>query len=266
MAQYLDNLFENVIKKVEKKKKKFVEGSKSDVALTEARMSEIPHEIDDVVHDLAANRKKMEDLRGTWESAGFQDLTPLDDIIKGLVDLTTLVYNKGSLLADQNIGSKTAAIQPQAAPVVAAEADTSLKEDEGNEAGADANAEGDAAADMPAEFGEADADIAQAEEIANSIGDIELPDVDSFDVAAESAKEEGKEISLAECEALCANPANASLRKAFKKCCSDFRHNKPEGSNGEIVKIILTPRNNLRLQFDGCERPAFAYCDGESVI
>ena len=77
---------------------------------------------------------------------------------------------------------------------------------------------------------------------------------------------DGKEITLAECEALCANPINANLKKAFKKCCSDFRHNRPEGSNGEIVKIILTPRNNLRLMFDGCDRPAFAYCDGESLI
>ena len=229
-------------------------------------MSEIPHEIDDVIHSLAQSRIDMEHLRKTWEAAGFQDLTPLDDILKGLSDLTALVYDKGVILADQQIGSKAPEINAQQMPnaVVAtakeeANNDEALKEDDGAEQGGE---EGEV--DPDAEISDGAASLEQAEEEANALGEIDLPeDPESLNVESMS---EGREISLAECEALCANPANASLRKAFKKCCSDFRHNRPEGSNGEIVKIILTPRNNLRLHFDGCERPAFAYCDGESLI
>lgn len=265
MASYIDELFESVIKKVEKKKK-VVQSNDKNVVLTEAKMSEIPHEIDDVIHSLAQSRIDMEHLRKTWEAAGFQDLTPLDDILKGLSDLTALVYDKGVILADQQIGSKAPEINAQQMPnaVVAtakeeANNDEALKEDDGAEQNGE---EGEG--DPDAEISDGAASLEQAEEEANALGEIDLPeDPELLNVESMS---EGREISLAECEALCANPANASLRKAFKKCCSDFRHNRPEGSNGEIVKIILTPRNNLRLHFDGCERPAFAYCDGESLI
>lgn len=265
MASYIDELFESVIKKVEKKRK-VVKSNDKNVVLTEAKMSEIPHEIDDVIHSLAQSRIDMEHLRKTWEAAGFQDLTPLDDILKGLSDLTVLVYEKGVMLADQQIGSKAPEINSQQTPnAVIATAkeevnnDEALKEDDG----ADQD-EAEGSEDVEAELADGEASLEQAEEEANSLDAIDLPeDPESINVGSMT---EGKEISLAECEALCANPANASLRKAFKKCCSDFRHNRPEGSNGEIVKIILTPRNNLCLQFDGCERPAFAYCDGESLI
>ena len=269
MVNYLDDLFESIVKDVDKKSK-LLESKRNSTSLKEAKMSEIPHEIDDVVHGLAQSRVDMEHLRKTWESAGFSDLTPLDDIIKGLVDLTTLVYNKGALLSDQIVGSEAKPLVPLATPATEG-SDNALKEDDGNETEGEDSGEGE---EDPEEY------ESQAEEAAEEAGeDIQIPDVESstpedlasqIDEATDNSQNasqlEDKEITLAECEALCANPLNASLRKAFKKCCSDFRHNKPEGSNGEIVKIILTPRNNLRLHFDGCDRPAFAYCDGESCI
>ena len=80
MVNLVESLYSGALKKVQKKK---VVESKT---LAEATMNDIPHEIDDVVHDLAANRTRMEDLRKTWEAAHFADLTPLDAIIKGLED------------------------------------------------------------------------------------------------------------------------------------------------------------------------------------
>lgn len=259
MVDYLDNLFESVVKKAEKKKK-IAESKQAAIALKEAKMSEIPHEIDNVIHFLAQIRIDMEHLQTTWASAGFSDLTPLAEIIKGVVDLTNFVYMQGALLADQQIGKQPAEglPVPVEAPVVAQKSEGSLKEDD-SDSGLDVS-------EMEANLSDAQDAINQADETAQSYEDVDL----SLESAPEAEKEcsdvDGKEITLAECEALCANPVNASLRKAFKKCCSDFRHNRPEGSNGEIVKIILTPRNNLRLMFDGCDRPAFAYCDGESLI
>ena len=254
MVNYLDTLFESVVKKAEKKKK-LAESKQTIVALKEAKMSEIPHEIDSVIHSLAQIRIDMEHLRDTWSAAGFSDLTPLAEIINGVVDLTNFVYMQGALLADQQIGLKP---EP-AAPVVAAqETDGSLKEDDS-----------DSAVDfseMDNLMADAQDSCAQADQLANSIEDVDVSLESAPEPKEECSDIDGKEITLAECEALCANPINANLRKAFKKCCSDFRHNRPEGSNGEIVKIILTPRNNLRLMFDGCDRPAFAYCDGESLI
>ena len=91
MVNYLDTLFESVVKKAEKKKK-LAESKQAIVALKEAKMSEIPHEIDSVIHSLAQIRIDMEHLRDTWSAAGFSDLTPLAEIINGVVDLTNFVW------------------------------------------------------------------------------------------------------------------------------------------------------------------------------
>ena len=252
MVNLVESLYSGALKKVQKKK---VVESKT---LAEATMNDIPHEIDDVVHDLAANRTRMEDLRKTWEAAHFADLTPLDAIIKGLEELTKLVYDNGALLADQLIGSKAAAEVPAEPATAEAEPTTApeegkelitavvpvkseaLNEDEGAEGGND---------DLG---GEVESLEAQLGELESSVADLPL--------------DEEKEMTLEECEAYCAQPVNLNLKKAFKKCLTSFRQNKPEGSNGEIVKIILTPRKNLKLQFDGCERNAFAYRDGDILV
>lgn len=241
MVNLVESLYSDALKKVQKKK---VVESKT---LAEATMNDIPHEIDDVVHDLASNRTKMEDLRKTWEAAHFEDLTPLDAIIKGLEELTKLVYDNGALLADQLIGSKAAA-EPVAEPesgkklltaVIPVESEA-LNEDEDAEGGDD---------DLGSEVESLEAQLGELE---SSVADLPL--------------DEEKEMTLEECEAYCSQPVNLNLKKAFKKCLTSFRQNKPEGSNGEIVKIILTPRKNLKLQFDGCERNAFAYRDGDILV
>lgn len=259
MVNLVESLYSGALKKVQKKK---VVESKT---LAEATMNDIPHEIDDVVHDLAANRTRMEDLRKTWEAAHFADLTPLDAIIKGLEELTKLVYDNGALLADQLIGSKAAAEAPaepapaEAEPVAEPEdgkklltavipvKSEALNEDEGSEGEGSSEEGGDD--DLS---GEVESLEAQLGELESSVADLPL--------------DEEKEMTLEECEAYCAQPVNLNLKKAFKKCLTSFRQNKPEGSNGEIVKIILTPRKNLKLQFDGCERNAFAYRDGDILV
>ena len=251
MVNLVESLYSGALKKVQKKK---VVESKT---LAEATMNDIPHEIDDVVHDLAANRTRMEDLRKTWEAAHFADLTPLDAIIKGLEELTKLVYDNGALLADQLIGSKSAAEVPAepAAPEEGKELITAvvpvkseaLNEDEGAESEGSSEEGGDDNLG-----GEVESLEAQLGGLESSVADLPL--------------DEEKEMTLEECEAYCAQPVNLNLKKAFKKCLTSFRQNKPEGSNGEIVKIILTPRKNLKLQFDGCERNAFAYRDGDILV
>lgn len=70
----------------------------------EAKMNDIPHEIDDVVHKLKDIRFDMEELKKTWEMANM-DLAPLDSILEGINSLIKSVYNNGAVLADQNIGS-----------------------------------------------------------------------------------------------------------------------------------------------------------------
>lgn len=237
MGDILDTLFENALKNVQSKRKLSESKEVSKQALTEATMNDIPHEIDDTVHALASERVRLEDLRKTWEAAGFKDLTALDDIIKGLVDLTTLVYTKGAYLADQKIGTLAMKV-PAEAP---------------------AQPEGPVPMVEPVIITQKEESSTLVEEPSNEFNAEEFIK-DSNDKVAE------KEITLAECEAMCALPANVALKKAFKKCVSDFRHSKPSCSNGELVKIVLTPLNNLRLHFDGVEKPAFAYSDGDYLI
>lgn len=195
--------------------------------LSEAVMNDIPHEIDDTVHSLAAERVRLEDLRKTWESAGFQDLTALDDIIKGLIDLTSLVYTKGAILADQKVGTIGNKLPEVTTPVVVANTVPEVKEE-------------------------------KIEEV--------IKDSEEEDQKIKVITKEEKEITLQECEDLCSQPCNAGLKRAYTKCLQDFRKNKPDCSNGEIVQIILTPRNNLKLKFDGMDKPSYAYCDGGVLV
>lgn len=71
--------------------------------ITEATMNDIPHEIDDVVHQLKSIRFDMEELIKTWEKANM-DLAPLHEILNGVNSLIEVVYNNGAKLADQQIG------------------------------------------------------------------------------------------------------------------------------------------------------------------
>ena len=105
---------------LEEEQKKIAHAIKK-LPISEATMSDIPHEIDDVVHSLAQERIRMEDLYRTWETAGFHDLSPLDKIITGLRELTELVYEQGCLLADQklNVSNSENFLKPEEKPIVA---------------------------------------------------------------------------------------------------------------------------------------------------
>lgn len=202
MESFISQLLEEEQKKIAHAIKK--------LPISEATMSDIPHEVDDVVHALAQERIRMEDLYRTWETAGFNDLSPLDKIITGLRELTELVYEQGCLLADQqlNVSNSENFLKPEEKPIVA---------------------------------------TISKEEI--------LPE-------NTEVLEEEKNISLEECENLCSSPANVNLRRAFKRCVCNYRKNKASEMSGEIDKIILTPKKNLKIFFVGETTPVFAYKDG----
>lgn len=255
MNSLVGNLFESALKRAQKKK--VVESKNDSKALTEATMNDIPHELDDVVHELAELRTKLEDLHKTWEAAGFANLAPLDEITKGVEALTKLVYDNASLLADQEIGAHAVVPEKQQAVVPVPEPEAS-KEGQVLTAVVPVKSEtikeDDAAENLDMNVGnsnEGEADMNMSNENASN---------EAMPV------EEEQEMTLEECEAYCALPANMNLKKAFKKCLAGFRQNKPESSNGEIVKIILTPKKSLKLQFDGCERPVYAYRDGDFLV
>ena len=74
----------------------------SESTLTEATMSDIPHEIDDQIHTLKDMRFDIEQTQKNWDLAGM-DTTPMDDITSEINHLVSVLYQKGAELADQEI-------------------------------------------------------------------------------------------------------------------------------------------------------------------
>ena len=70
--------------------------------LTEATMSDIPHEIDDQIHTLKDMRFDVEETEKNWKLAGM-DTKPMDDIDSEINHLISVMYQKGAELADQEI-------------------------------------------------------------------------------------------------------------------------------------------------------------------
>ena len=70
--------------------------------LTEAKMADIPHEIDDQIHTLKDMRFDIEQTQKNWDLAGM-DTTPMDDINSEINHLVSVLYQKGAELADQEI-------------------------------------------------------------------------------------------------------------------------------------------------------------------
>ncbi len=57
-------------------------------------------------------------------------------------------------------------------------------------------------------------------------------------------------------------PENAYLKKAFKRGAKAVREHRPVGTTGEITKVFVSPIGNMKLEFDGMEKPIFVYKDG----
>jgi hypothetical protein len=74
----------------------------SESTLTEATMSDIPHEIDDQIHTLKDMRFDVEETQKNWDLAGM-DTKPMDDITSEINKLISVMYQKGAELADQEI-------------------------------------------------------------------------------------------------------------------------------------------------------------------
>ena len=70
--------------------------------LTEATLSDIPHEIDDQIHNLKDMRFDTEETKKNWDLAGM-DTQPLEDIKDEINNLISVMYQKGAELADQEI-------------------------------------------------------------------------------------------------------------------------------------------------------------------
>lgn len=70
--------------------------------LTEATMSDIPHEIDDQIHKLKDMRFDLEETQKNWNLAGM-DTNPLSEIIEEINKLIEVMYAKGANLANQTI-------------------------------------------------------------------------------------------------------------------------------------------------------------------
>lgn len=79
--------------------------SDESVSLHEATMSDIPHEIDDKIHDLGDMRFDLEQTRKNWDLSGVE-LEPLDDILEKIDDLVQNMYDNGALLADDTVGEE----------------------------------------------------------------------------------------------------------------------------------------------------------------
>jgi len=70
--------------------------------LSEATMSDIPHEIDDQIHTLKDMRFDIEETEKNWDLAGM-DTKPMDNIKNSINDLIEIMYQNGAELADQEI-------------------------------------------------------------------------------------------------------------------------------------------------------------------
>lgn len=70
--------------------------------LSEATMSDIPHEIDDQIHKLKDMRFDLEETEKNWKLAGL-DTKPLLDVINSINGLIENMYNNGAKLADQEV-------------------------------------------------------------------------------------------------------------------------------------------------------------------
>ena len=70
--------------------------------LSEATMSDIPHEIDDQIHKLKDMRFELEETEKNWKLAGL-DTKPLLDVITSINNLIEIMYSNGAKLANQEI-------------------------------------------------------------------------------------------------------------------------------------------------------------------
>lgn len=57
-------------------------------------------------------------------------------------------------------------------------------------------------------------------------------------------------------------PENVYLKKAFKRGAKAVREHRPSDTTGEIKKVFVSPIGNMKLEFDGIEKPIFIYKDG----
>lgn len=75
-----------------------------DAQLHEATMADIPHEIDDGIHELGNMRHDLEQTKKNWDLSGIE-IEPLDDLLAGIDDLVNKFYKNGAAIADDQLAT-----------------------------------------------------------------------------------------------------------------------------------------------------------------